>query len=337
MTQEPLPPAELRQLASAAGQAPSLHNSQPWRFVPKPDATGILVYGDPQRAVPLTDPFGRALLISVGAAVFNLRVAAHHLGRHADVQLAPDQGDPRLLAVVDLSAPARTPTPYDRDLFPAIALRHSSRRPFSNRDVPESDLGELIEAARAEDVALSPLEEAGVRRVLGVTAEAESRTSADLARQAETQRWLRLEEPATDGIPAAALGPQDHDARVPMRHFTGRPSDTPTQRFEALPQVCTLTTRADLPADWLRTGQALERVWLLATVLGLRVSVLHQAVEWADTRWRLRDADDPPGHVQLVLRLGYGPPGPVTPRRPVDEILDLTGYRGGADRGESSC
>jgi len=326
MTAQSLTSEELLLLAAAGGAAPSLHNSQPWRFRPTPDALGMRVYVDPGRAVPLTDPDGRALHISVGAALFNLRVAAVHLGREPAVRLCPASADPQLVALLDLSQPAATALPYGRDLYLAIGQRHSSRQPYTNRDVPETVLGELIAAAREEGVALSLLEEDGVRRVLSLTAEAERRTDADLARMAETRSWLRLEEPATDGIPSAALGPQDHDARVPMRSFTGRPpaDTTASQRFEALPQLATLTTRIDLPADWLRTGQALERVWLLATVHGLRASVLHQAVEWPDTRWGLRDPTEGPGHVQLVLRLGYGPPGPATPRRPVTEVLDLT-------------
>ncbi|MEV4616057.1 hypothetical protein AB0K43_26200 [Kitasatospora sp. NPDC049258] len=88
--------------------------------------------------------------------------------------------------------------PYGRNLFEAIWQRHC-RQPFANRDVPETGLGEL-------------------------TADAERRTGPDLARMAGTRAWLRLEEPAADGIPAAALGPQDHDA------------------LEALPQLATLTT-----------------------------------------------------------------------------------------------
>jgi hypothetical protein len=133
----------------------------------------------------------------------------------------------------------------------------------------------------------------------------------------------------------AALGPQDREAHVPMRSFTGGPPQpaTPSELFEALPQLATLTTHADHAADWLRAGQALERVWLLATVRGLRASVLHQAVEWPETRWGLRDPAEGPGHVQLVLRMGYGPPGAPTPRRPVDEVLDLSDHRSGAGAG----
>ncbi|MFD0274608.1 Acg family FMN-binding oxidoreductase [Kitasatospora sp. NPDC127111] len=329
MTDPILTLADLRLLATAGGAAPSVCNSQPWRFRPAPDLRGLLVYSDPGRAVPVSDPDGRALHLSVGAAVFNLRTAARHLGRHVSVRLRPDPAEPRLCAALDLSAPSPADGPDLPDLYAAIPHRHSSRQPFTNRDVPEAVTGELIEAAAAEGVVLTVLEEAGVRRVLALTAEAEERIAEDVARQAETRSWLRLEAPASDGIPAAALGPLDHDARVPMRSFTGRPPQPamPAQRFEALPQVAVISTDADRPADWLRAGQAMERAWLLATVRGIRANVLHQAVEWPDTRWRLRDPAGGPGHVQLVMRLGYGPPGAPTSRRPVEEILDLSGYQ----------
>ncbi|WP_395297652.1 Acg family FMN-binding oxidoreductase [Kitasatospora hibisci] len=330
MTEPTLTPADLRLLAAAGGAAPSLHNSQPWRFRPTEDGHGIDVLADPARTVPLADPTGAALHIAAGAALFNLRVAALRLGREPAAQLLPDPDAPGLLARLDLSAAVRDAEPFGRDLHAAITRRHSSRQPFSNRDVPEAVLGELVAAAEAEGAMLAALEESGVRRVLALTAEAEDRTSQDPDRQAEARAWLRSDDvagEAVDGIPFAALGSQDRDARVPMREFAGRPPHRdaparPAERFEALPQLCMLATRTDRPADWLRTGQALERVWLLATVHGVRLTVWHQAMEWPDTRWGLRDPADGPGHVQLVLRIGYGPPGSATPRRPVEETLD---------------
>ncbi|MEV6979159.1 hypothetical protein [Kitasatospora sp. NPDC093806] len=336
MIRSALTPVDLRLLAEAGGAAPSLHNSQPWRFRPTPDGGGVEVHADPDRAVPLADADGSGLHIAAGAALFNLRVAAARLGRAASVRLLPDPANPWLLAVLDLSGPALGAAPFGRELYAAITRRHSSREPFANRDVPEAVVAELIAAARDEGVALAVLEEDGVRRVLEVTAEAEDRTAHDPARQAETRSWLRPDAgvgggvggPGTgDGLPYAVLGAQDHDARVPMREFAGRPPQhegpvRPSRRFEALPQLCTLGTAGDEPADWLRTGQALERVWLLATARGLRLTVWHQAVEWPDLRWRLRDPADGPGHIHLVLRVGYGPPGAATPRRPVADVLD---------------
>lgn len=344
MTQSALTPADLRLLAAAGGAAPSLHNSQPWRFRPAPDGRGVEVYADHGRAVPLADASGAALHIAAGAALFNLRVAAVRLGRAAAVRLLPDPADPQLLAVLDLSGPAGTAEvggagPFGRDLYPAIAERRSSRRPFTDQDVPEEVAAELVAAAGEEGVALVVLGEAGVRRVLAVTAEAEDRIAHDPARQAETRSWLRPDAgkdaaapAAVDGLPYAVLGPQDHEARVPMREYAGRPphheAAQPSERFEALPRLCTLSTPGDGPADWLRAGQALERVWLLATVHGLRLTVWHQPVEWPDLRWRLRDPADGPRHVQLVLRLGYGPAGAATPRRPVEDVLDLSARPG---------
>jgi nitroreductase len=321
-----LTPDQFAYLAAAGGAAPSLHNSQPWRFRAADDGMGMLVFADTSRAVPATDPTGRALHVSVGAAVLNLRVAAAALGLATRLRLLPDAAQPDLVAELVFAPPA--PGEHlaaDTELYPAIAERHSSRQPFANRDVPERLVGELMAAADHEGVVLAVLEEAETRRVLALTADAERRTADDVAREAEIRSWVRLEAPATDGIPAAALGPLDHDARVPVRSFTGHPptNGPPSARFEALPQLATFTTPHDDRSAWVRTGMALERVWLLATQHGLRASVLHQAVEWPDTRWQLRDPETGPGYVQIVLRLGFGPPGVATPRRPIAEILHL--------------
>ncbi|MFD7644483.1 Acg family FMN-binding oxidoreductase [Kitasatospora sp. NPDC059795] len=310
---------ELRVLVAAAGAAPSLHNSQPWQFRATDDGHGVLVFADPDRAVPVADPDGRGMLLSVGAALFNLRVAAARQGLPVDeLELLPGPFDAHSPVAVVHFGPRGVP--YETaELAGAIALRHSSREPFNNRDVPESVVGELIAAAAAEDAVLDAPEEAETRRVLALVAEAEARIVADAARLAETGSWLRG-EPSADGIPVAALGPQDHEARVPVRDFTGH-GPVRSQRFEALPQLVTISTRGDTPADWLRAGQAMERVWLVATAHGVRVSVLHQAVELPDTRWRLRNPESGVGTVQLVLRIGYGPRGSDTPRREVEELL----------------
>ncbi|WP_051942912.1 Acg family FMN-binding oxidoreductase [Streptacidiphilus rugosus] len=325
-TDPALTPDRFAFLAAAGGAAPSLHNSQPWRFEATADRRGLLVHADGSRAVPVTDPTGRALHVSLGAAVLNLRVAAAFLGLQTRLRLLPDPERPDLVAHLSFAGrPPDAEPERDSELYPAVAERHSSRRPFTNRDVPESLVGELMAAADQEGVVLAMLEEAETRRVLALTADAERRTAADVLREAELRSWVRLEAPATDGIPASALGPMDRDARVPVRSFTGHPPTAvpAPARFEPLPQLVTFTTAHDDHSAWVRTGMALERVWLLATVHGLRGSVLHQAVEWPDTRWQLRDPESGPGYVQIILRLGYGPPGAASPRRPVADILHI--------------
>jgi hypothetical protein len=124
------------------------------------------------------------------------------------------------------------------------------------------------------------------------------------------------------GIPAEALGLQDSLERMPMRDFGAhRHRNGRTARpFELRPSIAVLSTAHDRRADWLRAGQALERVLLIATAHGVRASLLYQALEWSDLREQLTAPTDArPSHAQMVIRLGYGPEGPASPRR--DEAL----------------
>ena len=83
-----------------------------------------------------------------------------------------------------------------------------------------------------------------------------------------------------------------------------------------------LVTAGGGRADWLRAGQALERVLLLGTQHGVVAGPLHEALHTC-----ARHGGRGPGlggeHPQLVLRMGYGRAGPATPRRPVGEVLRI--------------
>jgi hypothetical protein len=48
--------------------APSAHNTQPWRFAPMPTEE-VQVRWHPERTLPNSDPTGRDLYLSLGAAV----------------------------------------------------------------------------------------------------------------------------------------------------------------------------------------------------------------------------------------------------------------------------
>ncbi|MEU5096219.1 hypothetical protein [Streptomyces sp. NPDC020996] len=311
--------AALEALLAAAVAAPSIHNTQPWRFRLDPDNRALEVRPAPERSLPLVDPFRRAQYLSVGAAVFNLRLAAAHMGWQPRVRLLPDPADPALLAVVQLAGPFdedgyRVPEP---DLYDAIARRHTSRMPFTGRPVPEPVVAEMSAAAHAEGARLHLPDIAGTRRLLRLTAAAEARNHTNPLRTAESRAWITAPGAATPyGIPATALGPRDAAGRVPMRDFTGPLPPAlrlPAQRFERHTHFALLWTTHDRRENWLRAGQALQRVLLTATAHGVRTSLLHQAMEWPD----LRAASGPAWrrcHPQVVIRFGYGPDGARTPR-----------------------
>ncbi|WP_316744480.1 Acg family FMN-binding oxidoreductase [Streptomyces sp. MK7] len=314
-------------LVAAAVVAPSIHNTQPWRFRIRPDTGTLEIRAAAERGLRHTDPAGRALHVSVGCALLNVRVAAAHFGREPVTRLLPRPDRPTLLATVRLAGPPHSP--LVPGLYDALWQRHSSRFPFSDRPLPAGVLTELSEAAQAEGAALAVATPDEAERVLRVTREAERRNTADVDRAAESRRWVREPgaAPAGLGIPSAAQGHQDFRGHVPMRDFGARrhPAVLPARPYETHPLIAVLSTAHDRRADWLRAGQALERVLLVATAHGVRASLLHQSLEWPDLRARIGpQANGRRGHAQMVVRLGYGPEGPASPRRAVREVLTDT-------------
>src|SRR5436190_10129353 len=151
MPSVPLDAERLEACVAAAVAAPSFFNSQPWRFRLDPDTVAFEVRADPQRGLRHADPAGRALHLSVGASVFNLRVAVAHFGWSPVVRLLPRPDEPDLLAVVrPTGAGGGHGTEHRGDLYPAIWRRHSSRFPFSARPLPSQARAELTDAAHAE-------------------------------------------------------------------------------------------------------------------------------------------------------------------------------------------
>lgn len=314
----------LEKLVAAAVAAPSLHNTQPWHFRLDPRTRTVLVHAATDRGLRHTDPMGRAVHLSVGCAVLNLRVAAAHFGCEPVTRLLPGPDQPGLLASVRLAGSARnSATP---GLYEALWRRHSSRFPFSDRPLAGDLLAELAEAAHAEGAWLHLPGPRETDRLLRTTWVAEVRNRSDTGRAAESRRWTDGPHPPSLGLPPAALGPQDALDRIPMRDFGAHrhPEVLPARPYETHPTLALLRTAHDRRTDWLRGGQALERVLLVATAHGVRTSLLHQALEWPDLREGLDGlpADGRRGHTQMVIRLGYGPEGPASPRRGAAEVVD---------------
>ncbi|MGM9332790.1 Acg family FMN-binding oxidoreductase [Streptomyces murinus] len=330
MTTEPLTVSTVSALVTDAVAAPSLGNAQPWAFRYLRDAGVLRLYADLERALAHADPENRGLHLGCGAALLNLRVSAAASGLAPDVRLLPDPAHPELLAEVRLSG---TGSPDDAlaALHPAVPRRHSSRFPYRDEDIPADVRERLADAARAEGAQLVLPGVWHVQSILDLVRDAEGREASDPAWRAETERWTRMRPAApdaagpSDGIPAEAFGPRQQGSSVPVRDFAGgRPVPGRGRAvFEKNPKIALLGTAEDGPVDWLRAGQALERVLLRATTDGLVASLTSQPLEWSEIRWAVRDPLSAMAYVQMVLRLGYGPEGPASPRRPVADVLDV--------------
>jgi nitroreductase len=311
-----LPPDVAAGCVRSATTAPSLHNSQPWLF--RVRGPVVDVYADPGRRLRVLDPTGREQLVSVGAAVFTLRLALRRAGFACDVRLFPSD-DADLVARVTVTHHAAV-TPAIDALAAAIPHRHTNRWPFARAGVPAGLLDQLRDAARWENAVLAVAGPAGRDAVLGLAWTAERRLRGRPGYREELGRWAGGGV-RRDGVPAWAAGARDALGMVPFRDFAEL-SATPGPRaeFEPDPTVVVLATVWDRRADWVRAGQALQRVLLAATAMGLAAAPISQPVEVPAVRRLLLD---PSAGLtaQMVLRIGYGGPAGRTPRRPLSDVL----------------
>lgn len=307
----------LEEMVRDACAAPSMHNAQPWAYVFHRRSGVLELLADAARTLPEEDPRRRALHLGCGAALFNLRVAAARAELHAWVSPLPPATGGDVLAAVRLRAGE-----VEREaatLHPAVAERRTNRQPYEETRIPGVIREQLSRAATTERARLVFPGGWHYRMVLDVLADAEAGETT--AHRAEEEAWLRAEEAAADGIPRTALGPRMREGEASVREFGAHP-DGPWADFEREPQLALLLTQRDEPADWLAAGQALQRVLLTATRAGLSAAPVTRALEHPSLRWLLRDPSEGPGHVQMVLRMGYGPSVPLsTGRRTPDEVL----------------
>lgn len=314
-----LEPADFTTVVASAVRAPSMHNSQPWRFRQRGGGIELLV--DPARRLTVADNSGWAPRLACGAALFNLRLALAVRGTPATVQLLPERADPHLLARLTPDTP-RPPTPAELALHRAIPHRHNNRTPFWDKEVGVDVRTDLTEAARAEeawlDLLLGP---AAVEAAAELVHTADSLLRRDAAYQAELASWTRPDGSATDGIPVAAGGPAPSpDELLPRRDFGGAERSSRLD-FERDPLLAVLGSAGDWPVDQVRAGQALQRVLLTATDRGLAASMFSQPIEVPAVREQLRLALGRHAPPQMLLRFGHAPAAPQSLRRPVADVL----------------
>jgi nitroreductase len=305
--------------------APSGHNTQPWRFTVAGDTACL--YADREQALPVVDPHDRALTISCGAALLNLRVALRRHGFRDDLyDLRPDGDAVDLLARVRLAA-GEPPSPHEEALFAAIAERRTTRAPYEERQLPPETEHVLQRAAAAEGAWLHAVGEER-QTVAALVAAGDRLQLADDEFRRELAAWIRPNRSrAARGMRGYGFG--FGDALSLAGPFVIRSFDLGERRAAkdeelalAAPLLAVLGTDEDTPRAWLAAGQAVERVLLHACALGLTSSFLNQPVEVEALRPRLAAAiGRSGGHPQLVLRFGYGPRARPMPREPLDDVL----------------
>jgi hypothetical protein len=336
-TRPPADPAlshhDIAFLVATAARAPSVHNTQPWKF--RVSGNVIELRADTGRQLHQVDPAGRELMISCGAALFGLRLGLRKLGYLGAVGLLPDPAQPWLVARVEPdgnSAMSRE----ESDLLAALPHRHTHRGPFTPGEIPPRLLAALQLDASTEGAELLLVDDPELVADLAglVTAAAdEQRASPQIT--AELARWVQPPgSQARDGVPARARpGSPDTDApfvqagsgdatarlRLPQRDF-GQPG---TERGGGGSPSATavLVTAGDEPADWLRAGQGLHRLLLRAAARWVFASLQSQPLESPRYRAMVAERLSLSGYPQMILEFGRANTALATARRLQGELM----------------
>ena len=319
------PDAETVQAALAlAVRAPSIHNSQPWRWRVGPHSMHL--YADPAMHLVHTDPDGRDLILSCGLVLDHCAVALAALGWQAKIHRFPNPADRDHLASIEYHR--RSPAETDIGLAAAIPNRRTDRRHFSGWPVPSGHLAAM--SARAARMG------AVVRRVVtdsafeSILQQAETLHLDDKNYLSELAQWSGRHA-ATLGVPARNA-PEPGLVGGAYRLFVGgelkQPSTEPPAADNGV--VVALGTDGDDVLAQLRAGEAASQLVLTATSLGLASCIGTEPLELTSTRDALRQHIFGSSHFpQMLLRIGWAPvnaePLSATPRRPLGDVVSWLG------------
>jgi nitroreductase len=312
-----------------ACRAPSVHNSQPWRWRVVDDAT-IELYADRRRQLEVSDPSGRNLALSCGAALHHAFVAAQVLGLTAAVHLMPLREDENLLARISLSSGARTEGALES--LQALEERCTDRRRFTSWPIPDARLALLAKAASGWGAFAIPITDVTARFHAEELLKRAMTVQATDPRFAEEQREWTVPS-GVQGIPMANASPPASGRPLSRPHrFTSASEAEAIEAADAVRVVensdglVAICSAADDQQSWLAAGQALSALWLQATHDGLSLVPLSQVVEVEETRHALHQlVFDGLARPQILARIGWSEatrtPLNRSPRRPVDEVI----------------
>ncbi len=312
----------VRTALALASRAPSVHNTQPWRW--RVGTTSLHLYSDASLQLPNTDPDGRDLILSCGAALNHCVVALASIGWQAKVARLPNPADPSHLAAIELSP--QTPDQLDITLAAAIPQRRTDRRHYSFWPVPVGDIALMAARAARNGVTLRQIDAMdGLNKIVAQSVWDHANNDDYLA---EVAVWSGRHA-AVAGVPARNTPVPDPAGALPSRVFADAAPAMPpgASPVDENAVMLALGTRTDDRLARLRAGEATSVVLLTATAMGLASCPVTEPLEIAETREAVRaDVFGNSDYPQMLLRVGWAPinadPLPSKPRRELTDIVE---------------
>ena len=308
-----------------ACRAPSVHNTQPWRW--QAEGKVLRLFVDRYRTVPGTDRSGREAIISCGAVLDHLRVAMLAAGWDAVIERFPNPNDRDHLASIEFK-PVEYVTDAQRSRADAILQRRTDRLPLGRPSF--WDRFEPVLRSMFDDsvVTLDVLSDEARPRLVEVSQLTEALRRDDSTYHSELE-WWTSPYALTEGVPPSSLASDKETRRVDLgREFPvrGHQNRRPEVKVD-WSKILVLSTPEDTRADVLRCGEVLSTVLLECTVAGIATCTLTHLIELDESRDVVRGLTEHGGQPQVLVRAGIAPfiehlPA-ATPRRPLADVLEI--------------
>jgi nitroreductase len=314
--------ADIQGAVQLACRAPSIHNSQPWRWVA--EGATLHLFADLARVMTAADPEGREIYLSCGAVLDHLIVAMASAGWDAAVQRFPDPLDPLHVATLDFRRAPGEPTQITEARAQAIGRRHTDRRAFG----PPPNWASFEVLLRQNVIPYHVMFDIVLDHARASLAEVSRLTEAvranDPSYAAELSWWTGAFE-SGGGVPHTVLTSSAGQADI-TRTFPGTDQEPHGTGVDRSKIVVLSTHHEDARLDVLQCGEALSALLLECTVAGLATCTLTHMTELAPSREKVRTLVGQRGMPQLLIRIGrpVDEAAPqVSPRRALTDVLEF--------------
>ncbi|QUR67503.1 Acg family FMN-binding oxidoreductase [Mycobacterium spongiae] len=315
----------IKNAVQLACRAPSLHNSQPWRWISVDNSVELRL--DKDRVLYSTDHSGREALLGCGAVLDHFRVAMAAGGWTTRVDRFPNPNDPLHLASIEFS-PLEFVTEGHQLRADAMRRRRTDRLPFAEPPDWDSMESQFRRTVAAHHVRVDVVADDLRPELAKASQLTESLRLYDSSYHDELSWWTGDFE-VSDGIPNSSLASTAESDRVDV----GRPfpvasdTDRRPQYGRDHSKIVVLSTDDAERASVLQCGEALSAVLLDATMGGLATCTLTHITELHASRDLVATLIEQTTTPQVLVRVGLVPdtedPQPATPRRPIDEVFQV--------------
>jgi hypothetical protein len=314
-----------REMLRLSSLAPSGHNAQPWTVRVRKDRW--IIGSDESRWLPAVDPDNRELLLSIGAFIENLTIAAASMGLCAVTEITAASGRDRQLAAISFSKD----TELAADAAPLVS-RRIVRKGHRGKEISPADV-RLLEKT-CPGLVFVPRESAKGRYLAEATIEANRvQTWRDDAQQ-ELARWIRFSRSSAEkfrnGLTPESMEITGFAGLVVRSFFDEKSVMGKSFREQGLAIVreqvaahggwLVLTGSGVSPAKLIDAGRRFERLALCVRSRSIALHPMTQILEekpfCGEVQRELGLHDD----IQFILRSGYldAYPDPVSLRMPVE-------------------